>query len=61
MRKRKRAGDEPNEFLPEGPPDEAANVGSLSFNEILDEKVAFFITILTCTDSDMKRFLDPND
>ena len=41
-RKRKRAGDEFNEFLPKGPPDEAANIGNLSFNETLDEKVASF-------------------
>lgn len=28
-----------NEFLPEGPADEAVDVGSLEFNEILDEEV----------------------
>ncbi|KAF8812514.1 hypothetical protein BYT27DRAFT_7239968 [Phlegmacium glaucopus] len=38
-RKRGRAGGESNEFLPEGSPDEAANFSSLSFNEIVDEKI----------------------
>ena len=41
-RKRKRAGDESNEFLPNGPSDEAASIGNLSFNETLDEEVASF-------------------
>ncbi|KAG0709713.1 hypothetical protein DFH29DRAFT_885492 [Suillus ampliporus] len=37
-RKRKR-DDDLNEFLPDGPPDEAAAYGSLEFNEVLDEAV----------------------
>ncbi|KAJ8587433.1 hypothetical protein M405DRAFT_310780 [Rhizopogon salebrosus TDB-379] len=37
-KKRKRV-DDSNEFLPEGPADEAAAYGSLEFNEVLDEEV----------------------
>jgi hypothetical protein len=59
-RKRKQARDEFNEFLPKGPPDEAANVGSLSFNETLDEKVASFSS-RTLTRIDVNCILDPND
>ena len=58
-RKRKRAGDESNEFLPKGP-DEAVNIGSLSFNETLDEKVASFSSRFL-TRIDVKFFLDLND
>ncbi|KAF8165272.1 hypothetical protein B0H34DRAFT_793681 [Crassisporium funariophilum] len=38
-RKRKRTHDDTNEFLPDGPLDEAANIGNLDFNEILDEEI----------------------
>ncbi|THV08473.1 hypothetical protein K435DRAFT_771969 [Dendrothele bispora CBS 962.96] len=37
-RKRKRV-EEKNEFLPDGPTDEAADYGSLEFDEIMDEEV----------------------
>jgi hypothetical protein len=37
-RKRKRV-DDGNEFLPDGPTDDAARYGSLEFNEVFDEEV----------------------
>ncbi|KAK0486868.1 hypothetical protein EDD18DRAFT_651532 [Armillaria luteobubalina] len=38
-KKRKREADDVNEFLPNGPTDEAAKYGSLDFNEVLDTEV----------------------
>ncbi|KAK0191044.1 hypothetical protein F5146DRAFT_931348 [Armillaria mellea] len=38
-KKRKRDAKDVNEFLPEGPADEAAKYGSLDFNEVLDTEI----------------------
>ncbi|KAK0230875.1 hypothetical protein IW262DRAFT_1262902 [Armillaria fumosa] len=38
-KKRKREADDVNEFLPNGPTDEAAKYGSLDFNEVLDTEI----------------------
>lgn len=39
-KKRKRQQAPTHEFLPDGPKDEAASLGNLEFNEILDEDVS---------------------
>ncbi|SJL01897.1 uncharacterized protein ARMOST_05221 [Armillaria ostoyae] len=39
-KKRKREAKDVNEFLPDGPTDEAAKYGSLDFNEVLDTEVS---------------------
>ncbi|PBK72668.1 hypothetical protein ARMSODRAFT_1015507 [Armillaria solidipes] len=39
-KKRKRETKDVNEFLPDGPTDEAAKYGSLDFNEVLDTEVS---------------------
>lgn len=38
-KKRKREAKDVNEFLPDGPTDEAAKYGSLDFNEVLDTEI----------------------
>ncbi|KAK0490930.1 hypothetical protein IW261DRAFT_1547212 [Armillaria novae-zelandiae] len=40
-KKRKREAKDVNEFLPDGPTDEAAKYGSLDFNEVLDTEILF--------------------
>ncbi|KAG2077339.1 hypothetical protein BDR04DRAFT_1065949 [Suillus decipiens] len=39
VKQKRKRDDDLNEFLPDGPPDEAAAYGSLEFNEVLDEAV----------------------
>lgn len=40
-KKKRKRSDDTNEFLPDGPTDEASKYGSLEFNEVLDEDVSF--------------------
>ncbi|KAG2757343.1 hypothetical protein P692DRAFT_20948436 [Suillus brevipes Sb2] len=39
VKQKRNRDDDLNEFLPDGPPDEASTYGSLEFNEVLDEAV----------------------
>ncbi|KAF9247293.1 hypothetical protein BU15DRAFT_84810 [Melanogaster broomeanus] len=39
VRTKRKRDDDLNEFLPEGPPDEASTYGNLDFSEVLDEEV----------------------
>ena len=39
MKKKRKWDDGTNELLPDGPVDETATIGSLEFDEILDEEV----------------------
>ncbi|TFK43459.1 hypothetical protein BDQ12DRAFT_731481 [Crucibulum laeve] len=38
-KKKRKRHEDTNEFLPDGPPDEASKYGSLEFNEIVDEEI----------------------